>query len=133
MPAIPAAAPYAAVDVVVRNPGAADAVGAALFTRHLVAKARKSRLALGSVSCPRAAAATCTVTVTGTLKVGKARFALSTSATVKHGAHIPIAFTLTRRASRALKSTGGLSLKTGVVDDTGLKGTATALATAVRA
>lgn len=32
VPAIPAAAPYAAVDVVVRNPGAADAVGAALFT-----------------------------------------------------------------------------------------------------
>ena len=33
VPAIPAAAPYAAVDVAVRNPGAAaDAVGATLFT-----------------------------------------------------------------------------------------------------
>ncbi len=80
---------------------------------------------LGALRCVRAAATSCTVEVTGSVRIGVRSYALlktkdtfATSGTVR--------VTLPRAAARLLTSrrTGSLSVKLVVSDQTGLKGTA---------
>jgi hypothetical protein len=97
------------------GPVIADIVGSAK------ASTKTGKVTIGTVDCVRAAATTCTTTVTGTIKIGSKTYTLG-KVVVKDADEANLVIVLPKSARTLLKSktkTGTLSLKIAATDDTG--------------
>lgn len=118
----PAPAPGETISYVGFTTGLTDKrqIGSAIVKLSLSAKAKAGKVTVGSAQCIKATAATCTVTLGGTLKIGKASFKVAAqTVSVPAGQTVSLALTLPAKGVKALKTSGVLALKTKVVDDTG--------------
>lgn len=103
-------------------------VGAALLDlpQRASASRKTGKGTLGTLRCVRAAATSCTVEVTGTVRIGVRTFAL-TKTKDSFATTGAVRITLPRAAARLLTGsrTGAVTAKVAVSDQTGVKGTVT--------
>ncbi len=86
-----------------------------------------SKLTIGTAKLLQATAKTATVTVTGTLKVGKSSYKVSLKKSVARGKTASLTLVLSSKAAKALKAKAGtLKLKIAVRSNTGSKGSVSA-------
>jgi len=119
----PASAPGETIDYpsLVTDKTTSGLLGPAIVKLTLAVKPKSGKAILGTARCVEADATTCTVTVSGTLKVGKATFKVP-ARTVKVGVGktATLSLTLPSKARKALKKSAGvLSVRTKVVDGSG--------------